>query len=222
MSSEKVLTPEDQYWTTRLEKAAKALEGNNFAVSIHETAQDAATHLVDGVLGKDWKGTVNFGGSASVQQSGVVPLLQALPGANVLPNWDPKLDRAETLRLRREHFICELYLASSNAVTMAGQLLNLDGIGNRAASLIYGPEKVALFIGRNKLCETMDIAKDRVRNVASPMNNMRLGLPNPCVKAGRCMDCKSPSRICNMWAVHERCNPAGRIHILLVNQDIGF
>ena len=79
--------------TTRLDKAAKALEANNFGVSIHETSQEAATHLVNEVLGKDWKGTVNFGGSASVLHSGVVPMLQALPGANVLGNWDPKMGR---------------------------------------------------------------------------------------------------------------------------------
>lgn len=222
MATEKTMTPEEQYWTTRLEKAAKALEANNFGVSVHATAAAAAEHLVNGILPEGWKGTVNFGGSASVLQSGVVPLLQKRPGANVLPNWNPGIDRAETLRLRREHYLCDLYLASSNAVTMSGQLLNLDGLGNRVASLMYGPEKVVLFVGRNKLCETMDVAKDRVRNVASPMNNMRLNYPNPCVKAGRCMDCKLPTRICNMWAIHERSNPAGRIHVLLINEDIGF
>ncbi|SBV97981.1 conserved hypothetical protein [uncultured delta proteobacterium] len=222
MATKKTMTPEEQYWTLRLEKAAKALEANRFGVSVHATGKDAAEHLVKKVLPKGWKGTVNFGGSASVLQSGVIPMLQKLPGANVLPNWDPKMDRAEMLRLRREHFICELYLCSSNAVTMAGQLVNVDGLGNRVASMIYGPEKVALFVGRNKLCETMDVALDRVHNIAAPMNNIRLGHPNPCVKAGRCMDCKSPSRICNAWSVIERCNPAERIHVLLINEDTGF
>ncbi|MCC8194820.1 MAG: lactate utilization protein [Deltaproteobacteria bacterium] len=220
--TEQTMSPEDQYWTLRLEKAAKALEANHFGVSVHATAGEAASHLVENVLGRDWKGAVNFGGSASVLQSGVVPLLQGLPGAEVLPNWDPAMEAAERLRLRRERFICELYLCSSNAVTMAGQLVNLDGTGNRVASMIYGPAKVALFVGRNKLCETLEVAVDRVRNVASPMNNIRLGLPNPCVKAGRCMDCKSPSRICNMWSVIEKSCPVGRIHVLLINEDLGF
>lgn len=215
-------SPEEQYWTLRLEKAAASLAANNFGVSVHATATDAADHLVNGILTEDWQGTVNFGGSASVLQSGVIDLLLKMPGAHVVPNWAPDCDPQERLRLRREHFVCDLYLASSNAVTMAGQLLNLDGTGNRAASLIYGPAKVVLFVGRNKLCETLEVARDRVRNVASPMNNIRLGLPNPCVKAGRCMDCKSPTRICNMWVTHEKCNPAQRIHVLLVNQDLGF
>ena len=222
MTAEAVITPEEHYWTIRLNNAAKALEANNFGASVHKTARDAGEFLVREILTEDWKGTVNFGGSVSVVQSGVVPLLRKLPGANVLPCWDLTMDRAEVLRLRREHYLCELYLCSSNAVTMTGQLLNLDGTGNRVASLIYGPEKVILFVGRNKLCETKEVAIDRVRNIASPMNNMRIKLPNPCVKAGRCMDCKGATRICNMWSVHEKCNPAGRIHVLLINEDLGF
>ncbi len=216
------MNPEDQYWTIRLENAAAALRANHFAASVHQTARDAAEHLVNNVLTESWEGTVNFGGSVSVLQSGVVELLKKLPGANVLPNWAPDFDPQERLRLRREHFLCDLYLASSNAVTMAGQLLNLDGTGNRIASLIYGPVKVALFVGRNKLCETYDVARDRVRNVASPMNNIRIDLPNPCVKAARCMDCKSPKRICNMWAIHEKCSPPQRIHDLLINKELGI
>ena len=222
MATKKTMTPEEQYWTLRLDRAAKALEANNFGVSVHETAKAASEHLVKKLLPKGWKGTVNFGGTASVLQSGVVPMLQKLPGAEVLPTWDPQYAPAERNRLRRERFICELYLCSSNAVTMAGQLVNLDGTGNRVASITYGPEKVVLFVGRNKLCETLDVAIDRVRALAAPMNNIRIGLPNPCVKTGRCMDCKSPSRICNVWTVHEKCYPAGRIHVLLVNESLGF
>jgi len=216
------ISPEDQYWTLRLDNAAAALRNNNFATSVHATAQDAAEHLVNDVLTESWEGKVNFGGSVSVLQSGVVEMLKKLPGANVLPNWDPACDPQERLRLRREHFLCDLYLASCNAVTMSGQLLNLDNTGNRIASLIYGPVKVALFVGRNKLCETYDVARDRVRNTAAPINNIRINLPNPCVKAGRCMDCKSPNRICNTWAIHEKCFPPQRIHVLLINQDLGF
>ncbi len=222
MTTEKTATPEEQYWTLRLDKAAATLTANNFGASVHATAHKAAEYLVETILTRDWKGTVNFGGSASVLQSGVVPMLEKLPGAHVVPNWDPKMDRAEMSRLRREHFFCELYLCSSNAVTMTGRLYNLDGFGNRIASMIYGPEKVVLFVGRNKLCETAEVAMDRVRNIASPMNNIRLAMPNPCVKAGRCMDCKSEKRICNMWAVHEKCNPPQRIHVLLINEDLGF
>lgn len=222
MSEQKAQTPIGRYWSVRLAAAATALENNNFGVSVHETAGDAAAYLVETMLGKDWTGKVNFGGSASVIASGVVDRLKTIPGADIVPSYDPTINREEMLRLRREHFICDLYLCSSNAVTMNGQLLNVDGMGNRVAAMTYGPAKVVLFVGRNKLCETLDVAIDRERNVASPINNMRLNLPNPCVKAGRCMDCRSPRRICNYRVLTERCFPAQRIHVLLINEDLGF
>lgn len=222
MTTEKALTPEQEYWTIRLNRAAKALEKNGFGVSMHETSRAAAEHLVGEVLPKDWKGTVNFGGSVSVLQSGVVDLLKKHPGAEVLPTYDVNQDKAERARMRRESFLCGLYLCSTSSLTMAGELLNVDGAGNRVASMIYGPEKVALFVGRNKLCETLEVAKDRVKNVASPMNNIRLRYGNPCEKTGKCMDCNSPNRICRYWTLIERCAPAGRIHVLLINEDLGF
>ena len=219
--SGKNLTPEEQYWTLRLENARKALAANNFGVSVHTTAQEAASHLLHDMLGKGWKGKVNFGSSVSVRQSGVVDLLLKLPGANVIDTYDNN-DREARNRLRREHFICDLYLCSSNAVTMAGQLLNVDGSGNRVAAMIYGPSKVVLFVGRNKLCETLEVARDRCSNLASPINNMRLGFSNPCVKTGRCMNCNSPQRICNYWTIIEKSKPAERIHVLLINEELGY
>jgi len=219
--SEHAMTPEEHYWTLRLENAAKALAANGFGVSVHATAKEAASHLVHDMLGKNWKGTVNFGGSASVLQSGVVDLLLQHPGANVIPTYDNK-DREARNRLRREHFLCDLYLCSSNAVTLSGQLLNVDGLGNRVAAMIYGPLKVALFVGRNKLCETLETARDRCSSLASPMNNMRLGYSNPCVKTGRCMNCNSSQRICNYWTIIEKSRPSERIHVLLINEKLGY
>lgn len=222
MSAKEKMSPQEQYWTLRLEKTAEALKARQFGASVHPTAKAAAEHLVREMLGKSWKGSVNFGGSSSVDESGVVPMLQKLPGAQIIPTHGA-CKRDETFfKLRREHFTCDLFLCSSNAVTVAGQLLNVDGLGNRVASMIYGPAKVVLFVGRNKLCENLEAAEDRVRNLASPVNNMRLDTPNPCVKAGRCMDCKSPRRICNYRVLTERSNPAERIHVLLINEDLGF
>lgn len=222
MSDQKILTPTEQYWSIMLARAAKALDDNKFGVSIHQTAKEAAAHLVENMLTLDWTGKVNFGGSASVLQSGVVDMLKTIPGADIVPSYDPHMDKEEMIRLRREHFICDLYLCSSNAVSMDGKLLNVDGTGNRVASMTYGPRQVVLFVGRNKLCETFDVAVDRERNVASPINNMRLNLPNPCVKAGRCMDCRSPRRICNYRVLTERSFPEKRIHVLLINEELGF
>lgn len=222
MTATQKTSPENMFWATRLEKTAAALRARNFGASVHATAKEAAEFLTREMLGSGWKGTVNFGGSASVDQSGVVAMLEAVPGADVIATHGG-VSRDEAFhKRRREHFFCDMYLCSANAVTMDGKLVNVDGTGNRVASMIYGPEKVVLFVGRNKICTDLEAAEDRVRNIASPMNCMRLELPNPCVKAGRCMDCKSAKRICNYRVVTEYSNPVERIHVLLVNEDLGF
>ena len=100
--------------------------------------------------------------------------------------------------------------------------MNVDSSSNRVASMIYGPAKVVLFVGSNKLCGSLEAARERCRTLASPINNMRLGYPNPCVKTARCMDCNSPQRICNYWTIIEKSSPAERIHILLVNEELGY
>lgn len=222
MSANITSSAANMYWTLRLEKTAKALEAGNFGASVHPTAAAAAEYLVTEMLTKDWKGSVNFGGSASVDASGVVERLREIPGAEIIPTHGGCARDEAFYALRRERFLCDLYLCSSNAVTMDGKLYNVDGTGNRVAAMIYGPAKVALFVGRNKLCATLAEAEERVRNLAAPMNCMRLGLPNPCVKTSRCMDCNSPKRICNARVVLERSNPPQRIHVLLINEDLGF
>ena len=216
-------TPQEIYWEKKLERAAKALQENRFAASVHATGKEASEYLVGTVLGKDWKGDVNFGGSSSLIEAGVVPLLEAHPGVDVIPTWDPTIPREQIMPLRRQRYACDLYIASCNAVSMKGQLVNIDGGGNRVASIHYGPNKVVLFVGRNKLCETLEDAMTRARHVAAPINNLRLKRKNPCVATGRCMDCNSPERICNVFTITEKCpGPAERIHVLLVNEDLGF
>ena len=115
-----------------------------------------------------------------------------------------------------------MYVTSTNAVTRQGDLVNLDGLGNRVAAMIYGPTHVVLFVGRNKICDDLDAAISHITQFAAPANSIRLSRKTPCVKTGSCMDCKSPERICNAWSVIEKSNPAGRIHVLLINEDLGF
>ena len=113
-------------------------------------------------------------------------------------------------------------VTSSNAVLRDGRLLNLDGSGNRVAAMHFGPRKIVLFVGRNKICEDLDSARRRIKEIAAPANAIRLARKTPCVKTGSCVDCKSPDRICSVWTLTDRAFPAGRIHILLINQELGF
>lgn len=213
---------QEQYWGIRLETAQEALQKNGFAASIHPTAKEAARFVAEDMLPITDPKIVGFGGSVTVIQSGLLDLIRAKSGITLLDTTDRSLSREQIIELRRQALLSDFFLASSNAVTMDGKLLNLDMIGNRVGAMHFGPRKVALLVGRNKLCEDMDQARVRVKELASPMNTMRIGSKTPCVKTGRCSDCKSPERICNVWTVTEKCFPPQRIHILLINEGAGF
>lgn len=206
----------------RLESAQEALQKNGFAASIHPTAKEAARFVAEDMLPITDPKIVGFGGSTTVIQSGLLDLIRAKSGITLLDTTDRSLSREQIIELRRQALLSDFFLASSNAVTMDGRLLNLDMIGNRVGAMHFGPHKVALLVGRNKLCENMDQARIRVKELAAPMNTMRIGSKTPCVKTGRCSECKSPERICNVWTVTEKCFPPQRIHILLINEDAGF
>ena len=113
-------------------------------------------------------------------------------------------------------------LAGTNAVTEAGQLVNLDMIGNRIAGIAFGPKNVIVFIGRNKIVPDLESAMFRIKNYAAPVNTMRLSKKTPCSKTSYCEECKSSDRICNTWTITEKSFPQGRIKVVLINEESGF
>ena len=128
----------------------------------------------------------------------------------------------EANNYRRGVFSAAAMLASANAVDQEGRLYNIDGIGNRVAGMIFGPDSVVLAIGLNKAASTPEEAWRRARQVASPLNNKRLNYPNPCVKSGRCHDCQTASSICCYFTIIDRSRPEGRIKVVLVGEDLGY
>ena len=164
--------------------------------------------------------SVSWGGSMSINEIGLIPALKA---------WDcTVLDRTvpKTEEEKKEFFgkvaVCDYYFMSTNAITMDGELVNIDGTGNRVASLIFGPSNVVIIAGMNKVADNLESAVDRARNTAAPMNTIRLDRKTPCTQVGRCMDCMSPDCICNQFVVTRRSAPAGRIKIILVGEELGY
>jgi len=145
-----------------------------------------------------------------------------LPGVEVIDPYKPGLSPEEGLKVRRRGLTADVMIASSNAITLDGKLVNLDGMGNRVASMAFGPEKVILVVGMNKVMPDLDTAMARVKHYAAPVNATRLGLKNPCVETGLCADCKSPQRICNVWSIIEGHMIKGRIHVKLVGENFGY
>jgi len=113
-------------------------------------------------------------------------------------------------------------VSSTNALTMDGKLVNLDATGNRVAGMCFGPEKVIVVAGLNKVTPDLDSALARVKHHSAPINAIRANMPTPCVETGICQDCKSPQRICNMWSVIEGHIIQNRIHVKLVGEDLGY
>ena len=166
--------------------------------------------------------SVYRGGSMSTAELDLWPAIAKLPGVEVIDPYRPGLTPEESLKARREGLLADIFIASSNALTLDGRLVNLDGRGNRVAAMLFGPEKVLLVVGMNKLTPDLESAMARVKHRAAPINTTRLQLKTPCVTTGLCSDCNSPQRICNMWGIIEGHAVKGRIHVKLVGEDLGY
>lgn len=163
---------------------------------------------------------VGWGGAISAAQVGIQA---ALNGGNYNTiDRDAVSDPAEKERCMRACFNADYFLTGANALSLDGQMVNIDGNGNRAGLIVYGPRNVIVVAGMNKVCATLEDAVSRARTVAAPMNQQRFGLNNPCTVTGACADCLSESCICNQIVITRHCKPAGRIKFVLVGEELGF
>ncbi len=197
----------------KLETVKKNLEDRGYTVRLFPTGAEAADYLEDTVAGK----TVGFGGSVTLDALGLYERL----GKRCKTIWHWKWEDASAAR--REAQTADIYLTSVNALAETGELVNIDGAGNRVASTLFGHEKVYFVIGRNKLAPTVDAAVWRARNIASPRNARRLGRKTPCaVKGDRCYDCRSPERICRGLVTLWGPMMGMEAEVLLIDEDLGM
>ena len=199
-----------------VKEAQRNLEKLGYTVRTFETKEAAADYLDTQINGK----TVGLGGSVTLAELGIYDRLKA---HNTVFWHLPLTDWTEIAQTRLAASRAEVYVTSANALSMAGEIVNIDNTGNRVAAATFGCEKVYFVIGKNKLCPTLEAAVHRARNVAAPQNARRLGLATPCAaKADRCYDCDSPQRICRNLSVFWK-KPAGCTYeVLLVAEELGF
>lgn len=214
--------PIDNYWNLKLGVVKENLEKNNFEVFIAKDAKEASETALTEIIPKLEAKTVSWGGSMSFVATGLFHELKDRPNLQVLNTFDKSLSKDEMMDLRRRSLMVDLFITGTNAVTEAGQLVNLDMVGNRVAAIMWGPKNVLLIIGRNKICGDIEEAMIRVKTYAAPVNAMNLDKKTPCRETGVCQDCKSPDRICNYWTITEKSFIKHRIKIILVNEDLGF
>ena len=215
-------TPTQKYWELRLQSCKDALEKNNFEAYIAQTPVEAGQIVIDQILPAINVKSVSYGDSLTLFETGVLEFFKKNSNITLIDTFDKKASREEIIERRRKALLSDLFLSGTNAVVEFGALVNLDMVGNRVGGMVFGPKWVVIMVGRNKIVSDLEQAMDRIKNLAAPANAIRHEQKTPCVKTSYCMDCSSPARICNVWTIHEKSYPKGRIKVILINQDLGL
>ncbi len=201
-----------------VQRTVKALESNFFDAAFFSDRQT----LVDKVMGfVKPKMKIGFGGSITVRSLGIVELLKD-KNVEILDHWKQGLTKEEINEIRFRQLTCDLFLSSANAITEKGEIINVDGKGNRTNSTTYGPKKVIIIAGFNKIVPDINAGLERVKNIAAPMNAKRLNLSLPCAETGHCHDCKSEGRICRIISIMQMKPSETDVSVFLINEDLGL
>jgi L-lactate utilization protein LutB len=210
-------TPKELYYEKRGNILVKNLRSRHFDAYYCANKEEALAKALELI---PEGASVGWGGAMSAQQIG---LMDAVRSGNYRA-----LDR-ETCKTPEEReemgHAClgaDVFLTGANGLSMDGEMVNIDGQGNRVAAIVYGPKSVLVIAGMNKVVDTLEDAVTRARTVAAPMNQQRFGLPNPCTVTGTCADCKSQTCICNQILITRNCRPVGRIKFIIVGEELGM
>lgn len=203
------------------QKIIKSLEKRHFNAFYCNDKHEALEKALSLISKEE---TISWGGSVSVQQIGLINYLEENGYKTI--NRDKGKSPQEKELLTRQGLLSDVFLMSTNALSEDGYLVNVDGTGNRVAALCYGPKKIIIIVGMNKITKTLDDAIVRARSFAAPVNMQRINSiqqrQTPCVLDGSCADCVSQDSICSQIVVTRLCKPVGKINIILINEDLGF
>ena len=164
--------------------------------------------------------TVGVGGSMTLFETGVIDYLRKKP-IRFLDRYQECLSTDQIENIFHQSLLADVYLTSSNAIDRNGNLYNIDGRGNRVAAMIYGPKKVVVIVGMNKIFDDELSAIQHIKNMSCPANALRLHKNTPCVQVGKCVDCQSDDRICSAYVKIAR-QPLGRMTVLVINEELGY
>lgn len=208
--------------TTFFDICIKSLKNNGFEVFPAKNSVDAKHIFFDRIFPDILAKVVSWGDSMTLDSTDILRDLSADVNLEIIKTFEEGVPWREIIQRRRLALLSDLFLTGSNAVTQCGRIVNLDMIGNRTGAISFGPKKVVLFIGRNKIVPDLESAIERIKNIAAPRNARRHQFDTPCAKTGKCHDCKSLQRICNTWSIIDKCFPRNRIKIVLIDDDLGL
>lgn len=213
------MTPKEKRNALLAEKLVSNLKQRHYEAFFCPTAQEA----VEKITGMIPEGSsVTWGGSMTIRDMGLTKALHNKEGLDI---WDRDLapSREEAQEIYRRAFYADYYLSSVNAMSEDGEIVNIDGNGNRVAAITFGPKRVILVVGINKVAQNLDAAISRARSLAAPVNMMRFAdLNTPCKNDGMCHDCKSPDSICNYIQIMRNSHPVGRHIVVIVGEELGY
>ena len=212
------MNPKHIYYQAQAESVIKNLKKRNmegfYCANTNEAREKALSLIAPGEK-------VSFGGSVTIKECGILDALREREDITLYDRATAK-DGEEVGVIFRQAFSADTYLMSTNAITLDGELINIDGNGNRVAALIFGPKQVIVVAGMNKIVSNEEEAVHRARNMAAPPNCIRLSKNTPCAATGRCGDCMGSDTICCHTVVTRRSRDAGRIKVILVGEELGY
>ncbi len=211
------MNPLKKAYAKQAQSIINALEKRNMNGYYCETKEDCCELVLSMI---EDNSTVTWGGTESIKECSIPERLSESGKCTVI---DRAAFAPESMKdYYKKAFCANYYLMSTNAITLDGELMNIDGNGNRVASLIFGPDKVIIVTGMNKVVSEIQDAYDRIRNIASPPNTIRLGKNTPCAATGKCGNCLCDDCICSQIVVTRRSRDKDRIHVILVGESLGF
>ena len=210
-------SPRELYYAKRAEKLIKNLKNRHFEAVYCENREQALKQALAWIPEGS---SVGWGGARSAQEIGLMDAVRA--GNYRAIDRDQAKTSAEKSKIEKDCLNADVFITGANGLSLDGQMVNIDGNGNRVAAIIYGPESVIVVAGMNKVMDTVEEAVKRARTVAGPMNEQRFLGNTPCAVTGICGDCKSEDCICNQIVITRHCRPSGRIKFIMVGEELGF
>ena len=211
------MDPKQKYYNKRGALLVKNLRSRYYEAYYCETKEQALEKALELI---PEGATVGWGGAMSAKQIGLLDAVNNGP-YNAIDR-DKAPDPVARKQAMKDCLLADVFITGANALSMDGQMVNIDGNGNRVAAIVYGPESVLVVAGMNKVMDTLDAAVIRARTIAAPMNKQRFDLQTPCEVTGTCGDCKSEGCICNQILITRNSKPAGKIKMILVGEDLGL
>jgi hypothetical protein len=208
----------DWYYKNTLPYVVKSLQKRNFEASYFPNINSLNRKLLRKI---PKTATIGIPGSVTIRELGIINKLKHR-GNKIIQHWEKELKEESSREVRLREGCADYYLTSANAITLDGDVINIDGIGNRVASMIFGPKNVFIIVGYNKIVSSIEEGIKRSKNIAAVMNARRIGAKTPCATTGICVDCNAKRRICRVISIIQYRPWQTNISIMLVKQQLGF